>query len=93
MALENIYENGKEEPCKAHHPNVYGGLLEALGSEDAAVEQQDRKFDDGYRKRVSNNASHQKLGLFSIMFKWSLELSVPYLEEPGELLDGKCLSR
>ena len=62
MALENIYEDGKEEPCKAYHSNVYGGPLETLGDEDPAVEQQDRQFNKGYRKGVSNDASHQKLG-------------------------------
>ena len=69
MALENIYENGKEEPCKAYYSNVYSGPLKPLSDEDPAVEQQDRKFNNGYRKGVSNDASHQNLGFFSVMIK------------------------
>ena len=59
MALENIYENGKQEPCEAYDSDVYGGPLEPLGDEDAAVEHQDRQFNNSYRKGVSNDASHQ----------------------------------
>ena len=91
MALENIHKNGKEEPCKAYHSNVYGGSLELLGDEDAAVEQQDRQFHKGYRKGVGNDASHQKLGS-SLVLRLNGRWNQEYLEGLGKLLDGKCLS-
>ena len=62
MALEKIYKHGKEEPCKAYDSNVYDDPLERLGGEDSAVEHQDRQFNSGYGKGISNDASHQKLG-------------------------------
>ena len=53
MTLENLQEDGYEEPGYAQDTNNECLLPERRGIEDPAVQEQDRDLDHGYCKCVS----------------------------------------